>query len=95
MSCPSRSHIPRYRPKSAGQGGRLQEATIVDIQSAFAASAPTCRQLVGLYPDRVRSHEDGGSRLNAITTVNLKAFEVAAALDAQRQSYGRMGSLHF
>jgi hypothetical protein len=50
---------------------------------------------VGLYPDRVRSHEDGGSRLNAITTVNLKAFEVAAALDAQRQSSGRMGSLHF
>jgi amidase len=75
--------------------GRLQEATIVDIQSASAAGTLTCRQLVGLYLDRVRSYEDGGPRLNAITTVNPKALKAAAALDAQRQSSGRMGSLHF
>ena len=73
---------------------RLQEATIADIHAAFAAGTLSCRQLVGLYLDRIRAYEDGGPRLNAIITVNPKAIETAAALDAQRQSSGRMGSLH-
>jgi amidase len=67
-------------------GFRLQEATISDIHAAFAAGTLTCRQLVGLYLDRIRAYEDGGPRLNAITTVNPKALEAAAALDALRQS---------
>jgi amidase len=75
-------------------GFRLQEATIADIHAAFAAGTLTCRQLVGLYLDRIRAYEDDGPRLNAITTVNPKALEAAAALDAQRQRSGRMGSLH-
>jgi amidase len=75
-------------------GFRLQEATIADIHAAFAAGTLTCRQLAGLYLDRIRAYEDGGPRLNAIITVNPKAIEAAAALDAQRQSFGRMGSLH-
>jgi amidase len=75
-------------------GFRLQEATIADIHAAFAAGTLTCRQLVGLYLDRIHAYEDDGPRLNAITTVNPKALEAAAALDAQRQSAGRMASLH-
>jgi amidase len=75
-------------------GFRLQEATIGDIHAAFAAGTLTCRQLVGLYLDRIRAYEDSGPKLNAITTVNPKAIETAAALDAQRQTSGRMGSLH-
>jgi amidase len=75
-------------------GFRLLEATIADIHAAFSAGTLTCRQLVGLYLDRIRAYEDGGPRLNAITTVNPKALEAAAALDAQRQSSVRMGSLH-
>ena len=73
---------------------RLQEATIADVHTALAAGTLTCRQLVGLYLDRIRAYEDGGPKLNAIITVNPKALEAAAALDAQRQSSGRMGSLH-
>jgi hypothetical protein len=80
-------------PPDRGAGCRRRPLSTSNRPSR--ASAPTCRQLVGLYPHCVRSHEDRGSRLNAIRTVNLKAFEVAAALDAQRQSSGRMGSLHF
>jgi hypothetical protein len=75
-------------------GFRLQEATIADIHAAFAAGTLTCRQLVGLYLDRIRAYEDDGPKLNAITTVNPKALEVAATLDAQRQTSGRMESLH-
>jgi amidase len=75
-------------------GFRLQEATIADIHAAFSVGTLTCHQLVGLYLDRIGAYEDGGPRLNAITTVNSKATEAAAALDAQRQSSGRMSSLH-
>jgi Asp-tRNA(Asn)/Glu-tRNA(Gln) amidotransferase A subunit family amidase len=62
--------------------------------TGFAAGTLTCQQPVGLYLDRVRAYQAGGPRLNAITTVNPKALEAAAALDALRQSSGRMGSLH-
>jgi amidase len=85
---------PAAAQNPQASGFRLQEATIADIHAAFAAGTLTCRQLVGLYLDRIRAYEDGGPRLNAITTVNPKALEAAAALDAQRQSSGPMGSLH-
>jgi len=73
---------------------RLQEVTIADIHAAFKAGTLTCRQLVGLYLDRIRTYEDGGPRLNAITTVNPKALEAAAALDRQWQLSGPVGPLH-
>jgi amidase len=37
-------------------GFRLQEATIADIHAAFAAGTLTCRQLVGLYLDRIHAY---------------------------------------
>lgn len=72
----------------------LEEATIADIHRAFEARMLTCVQLVGLYLDRIRAYEDGGPRLNAITTVNPKALAVAADLDAHRQRAGLKGPLH-
>jgi amidase len=94
-SLPMASLAPLAIAQNAPASGfRLQEATIADIHAAFAAGTLTCRQLVGLYLDRIHAYEDDGPRLNAITTVNPKALEAAAALDAQRQRSGRMGSLH-
>ncbi len=73
---------------------RLQEATVADIQAAFKAGTLTCRQLVGLYLDRIHAYEDGGPRLNAITTVNPKVIEAASALDRQWELSGPVGPLH-
>jgi len=86
-------------PVAAGQSPsslsfRLQEATIADIHSAFEAGTLTCRQLTGLYLDRIRAYEDGGPRLNAITMVNPKALEAAGELDVQWQRSGPIGPLH-
>jgi amidase len=60
---------------------RVEEATIASIHAAFDAGVLTCRQLVSLYLDRIAAYEDGGPRLNSITTVNPRALEDAAALD--------------
>jgi len=73
---------------------RLEETTIADIHAAFKARTLTCRQLVGLYLERIKAYEDGGPRLNATTTVNPKALDAAAALDAQWQRSGPAGPLH-
>ena len=73
---------------------QVEEATIASAHEAFRAGTLTCRQLVGLYLERIRAYEDGGPRLNAITTVNPGALEAADALDAQWQRSGPAGPLH-
>lgn len=72
---------------------RVEEATIAGVHAAMKAGTLTCRQFVGMYLDRIRAYEDGEPRLNAITTVNPRALDEAAALDRARQG-GQMGPLH-
>lgn len=72
----------------------LEEATIADIQAAFAAEALTSEQLVTLYLQRIKAYEDGGPKLNAILTLNPKAREQARALDRERKAKGPRGPLH-
>ena len=66
----------------------LEEATIADINAAFEAGALSCQQLVQLYLDRIAAYDNDGPMLNSIITVNPKALETAAALDAERASSG-------
>jgi amidase len=72
---------------------QVEEATIASIHAAFDSGTLTCRQLVSRYLDRIAAYEDGGPRLNAITTVNPRALEDAEALDAERRS-GTRRPLH-
>ena len=46
------------------------------------------------YLARIAAYEDSGPKLNAIITVNPRALETAAALDAERRSRGPRGPLH-
>lgn len=48
----------------------LEEATIADVQAAFAHGSLTCVELVQGYLDRIEAYEENGPELNAITTVN-------------------------
>ena len=94
---PMLSGVAQAQRTAAGPSAvfRLEEATIADIHAAFDAGALTCRQLVQLYLDRVAAYEDGGPRLNAITTLNPRALEMATGLDVARTSTGRrQGPLH-
>ena len=64
----------------------LQESTIAGIHAAFASGTLTCRQLVAAYLARIEAYDDGGPRLNAIITVNTRALDIAAEMDAGRAS---------
>ncbi|MBW4489368.1 MAG: PEP-CTERM sorting domain-containing protein [Trichocoleus desertorum ATA4-8-CV12] len=72
----------------------LEEATIAEINRAFDAGALTAEELVQLYLNRIEAYEDGGPKLNSITTINPNALETAAALDLERQLYGPRSPLH-
>lgn len=72
----------------------LEEATIATIGAAFADGSLTCVGLVQRYLDRIAVYEDGGIRLNSITTVNPAALEVAAALDEEYAASGPRSDLH-
>lgn len=86
---PATSAQPRTAP-----GFQLEEASIASIHAAFDANALTCERLARLYLDRIATYEDAGPRLNSITTVNPKALEAAAALDAERQAGRPRRPLH-
>ncbi len=60
----------------------FEEATIAGIHTAFASGALTCRQLVTDYLARIEAYDDDGPALNAILTVNQRALEIAAEMDA-------------
>lgn len=73
---------------------RLLEATIEDIHGAYRSGGLTCRQLVQLYLDRIDAYDKKGPAINSIITVNPRALEDAAKLDAAFKSSGLVGPLH-
>jgi amidase len=67
------------------------EASIADLQRAMADGRVTSRRLVELYLLRIATYED---RLNAVISINPRALEEAAALDAERRAGRVRGPLH-
>jgi amidase len=72
----------------------LQEATISSINEAFNNGVINAKQLVQMYLNRIATYEDGGPKLNSITTVNPQALDIAEALDIERQLQGPRSPLH-
>jgi amidase len=89
--------LPAAQPaaeRPAAAAFSVEETTIAAIHRALEARTLTCRQLTSLYLARIRAYEDGGPRLNSITTVNPRALEIAAELDARREREGIKDPLH-
>jgi len=70
------------------------ETSIADIHAAFKSGKLTARQLVQQYLDRIHAYDQQGPRINSIITLNPKALEEAATLDAQYRRSGLAGPLH-
>ena len=70
-------------PAEAQAPFHLEEATILNIRSAFASGQLTCTQLTRLYLDRIEAYNLKGPSLHAIINVNPKAMETAAGMDRQ------------
>src|SRR5580765_4047048 len=81
-------------PSAQNRVFQLEEATIADINAAFDAGALNCRQLTQMYLSRIQAYDKAGPKLNSIITVNPRALETAAQLDAERQSSGPRSRLH-
>ncbi|HEX7888798.1 MAG TPA: amidase family protein [Ramlibacter sp.] len=73
----------------------LEEATIDGIHAAFRSGDLTVVELVQGCLARIEAYDRRGPALRAMITVNPKALEEAARLDAQyRAKQGRVGPLH-
>jgi amidase len=74
---------------------KLEETTIADIHEAYQSGDLTCADLVARYLARIEAYDRSGPTLNSIITVNPKAAEEAAALDAGFAASGALsGPLH-
>ena len=72
----------------------LMETTIPQLQAALAAGTVTSKDLVSAYLARIDAYDQRGPALNAISIVNGKALEEAAAMDAERRAGKARGLLH-
>ncbi|NBC73085.1 amidase family protein [Paenibacillus sacheonensis] len=72
----------------------IEEATIADMQAAFASGELTSKQLVLGYLKRIADHDKGGLLLNSVLSVNPDALFIAEAMDRERELQGPRGPMH-
>jgi Asp-tRNA(Asn)/Glu-tRNA(Gln) amidotransferase A subunit family amidase len=70
------------------------EKSILELQSAMAAGTITSRQIVEQYLARIERYDQRGPAINAFISLNPKALDEAAALDAERKAGRTRGPLH-
>ena len=61
---------------------KLEETTISKIHAALRAGEVTCAELVTGYLARIEAYDRSGPTINSIVTVNPRAQDEAARLDA-------------
>jgi Asp-tRNA(Asn)/Glu-tRNA(Gln) amidotransferase A subunit family amidase len=72
----------------------LLEAPIAELQARMTRGEITSLDLVRAYLARIEAYDQKGPTLNAVSTINPDALEIAAALDAERAERGPRGPLH-
>ena len=86
---PSTANPPPHSPSDP-----LEELSLADIEAAFADGRLTSQQLTQSYLARIERLDRHGPNLRAVIETNPRALEIAAGLDAERQSRGSRGPLH-
>lgn len=72
----------------------LRQATVQDINRAFAAGTLTSEELVSQYLERIEAYNEQGPALRAVIVVAANALERARELDAERAVSGPRSPLH-
>ena len=82
--------------RAGSSGGDLDplDAAIPDLQAAMADGRLRAVDLVGFHRARIDAYDTDGPELNALITINPRAGDQAAALDAERAASGPRGPLH-
>jgi len=73
---------------------KVEDATVADLQAAFAKGTLTSEKLTDIYLARISAYDKAGPAINAVITLNPKAIEEAKALDAERAAGKVRGPLH-
>jgi amidase len=75
--------------------GAIAEATIADLEAAYAAGRTTVRAVTQAHLDRIAAYDKRGPLINSLITINPRALEDADQLDAALRASGRpVGPLH-
>ncbi len=85
--------LPRTRTHSEA-AFQLEEATIVQLQSAQSSGAQTARSLAEAYLARIDAIDKRGPAINSIIELNPDALAIAAKLDEERKAGRARGPLH-
>ncbi|MCP5144182.1 MAG: glutamyl-tRNA amidotransferase [Gammaproteobacteria bacterium] len=72
----------------------LADATIADLNAAFAAGTLTSERLVQMYLRRIEAYDKQGPAINAVITLNTDAMAQAKLLDTERSVSGPRSPLH-
>ena len=73
----------------------IEEATIADLEAAYAAGRTTARAVTQAHLDRIAAYDKRGPLINSLITINPRALEDADQLDAALRASGRpVGLLH-
>jgi Asp-tRNA(Asn)/Glu-tRNA(Gln) amidotransferase A subunit family amidase len=70
------------------------EKSITDLRLAMEEGRITSRQIVEQYLARIDAYDRRGPAINAFISLNPRALDDAAALDAERRTRGARGPLH-
>ncbi len=72
----------------------VMETTIAEVHEAYKSGRLTARELTQMYMDRIYAYDKQGPNINCVITLNPKALDEAAKLDAAYKSSGPVGPLH-
>src|SRR2546425_94476 len=81
------------RLPQTGPASSIEEITIAQIQSMFAAGTLTAKSLVNSYLSRITALDQNGPQLNSILQVNPDALNIAGQIDQMRQSGTVLGPM--
>ncbi|MFP4697230.1 MAG: amidase family protein [Eubacteriales bacterium] len=73
---------------------QIEEAKILDIQSAFNKRMINAKELVMEYLGRIGKFDQGSPKVNSILEINPDALHIAEALDNEREIKGSRSYLH-
>ena len=73
---------------------KLEEATIRQVQQAFASGELTSFDLTAMYLKRIADIDQSGPKLNSVIEINPEALFIAEAMDRERRQKGPRGPLH-
>lgn len=86
--------VAAWASGASGQDLPLSQATVADVQAAFAAGTLTAERLVELYTARIEAYDQRGPALNTVLWYNENASTRARELDAERSRSGPRSPLH-